>query len=47
MNPAREVKTKTLKQDEGKRLPFSAEEVQTLLASIETSEMIGLRDRLS
>lgn len=44
MNPAREVKTATEKQEEGKRLPFSVKEVRTLLASIDTREMIGLRD---
>jgi hypothetical protein len=45
MNPAREVKTERFSRTEGKTPAFVEGEVQTLLAAIEASTHIGLRDR--
>jgi integrase/recombinase XerD len=44
INPAREVKTPKFSRTEGKTLAFSTEEVQKVLASIDTSHVVGLRD---
>jgi site-specific recombinase XerC len=45
MNPAREVKTPKFSQTEGKTPAPSAEEVQKLIDSIDTSNVVGLRDQ--
>ena len=45
INPAREVKTPKFSRTEGKTLAFSTEEVQKVLASIDTSHVVGLRDK--
>ena len=45
VNPAREVKTKKFSRTEGKTPAFSAEQVRTLLKSIDTSHPIGHRDK--
>jgi integrase/recombinase XerD len=45
INPAREVKTPKFSRTEGKTPAFSAEQVRTLLDSIDTSHLIGHRDK--
>jgi integrase/recombinase XerD len=45
MNPAREVKTKKFSRTEGKTPAPEPEEVRALLASIDASCVVGLRDR--
>ena len=45
MNPAREVKTPKFSRTEGKTRAPSAEEVQKLIDSIDTSNVVGLRDQ--
>ena len=45
MNPAREVKTPKFSRTEGKTPAPSAEEVQKLIDSIDTSNVVGLRDQ--
>jgi integrase/recombinase XerD len=45
INPAREVKTPKFSRTEGKTPAFSAEQVRALLDSIDTSHLIGHRDK--
>jgi site-specific recombinase XerD len=45
INPAREVKTPKFSRTEGKTPAFSTEEVQKVLASIDTSHVVGHRDK--
>ena len=45
MNPAREVKTPKFSRTEGKTPAFSTEEVQKVLESIDTSHVVGHRDK--
>jgi integrase/recombinase XerD len=45
INPAREVKTPKFSRTEGKTPGFSTDEVQKVLASIDTSHVIGHRDK--
>jgi site-specific recombinase XerD len=45
INPAREVKTPKFSRTEGKTPAFSTEEVQKLLSSIDTSHVVGHRDK--
>jgi site-specific recombinase XerC len=45
INPAREVKTPKFSWTEGKTPAFSTEEVQKVLASIDTSHVVGHRDK--
>ena len=45
INLAREVKTPKFSRTEGKTPAFSAEQVRTLLKSIDTSHVIGHRDK--
>jgi integrase/recombinase XerD len=45
INPAREVKTPKFSRTEGKTPAFSTEEVQKVLASIDTSHVVGQRDK--
>ena len=45
INPAREVKTPKFSRTEGKTPAFSTEEVQKVLASVDTSHVIGHRDK--
>ena len=45
INPAREVKTPKFSRTEGKTPAFGPEEVQKVLASIDTSHVIGHRDK--
>src|ERR1700730_18150462 len=45
INPAREVKTPKFSRTEGKTPAFSSELVRTLLVSIDTSHLIGHRDK--
>src|ERR1700737_1439669 len=45
INPAREVKTPKFSRTEGKTPAFSTEEVQKLLTSIDTSHVVGHRDK--
>jgi site-specific recombinase XerD len=45
INPAREVKTPKFSRTEGKTPAFSTEEVQKVLQSIDTSHVVGHRDK--
>lgn len=45
MNPAREVKTEKFSRSEGKTPAFSTEEMTQIFSSIDTSSILGLRDR--
>jgi site-specific recombinase XerD len=45
INPAREVKTPRFSRTEGKTPAFSTEEVQKVLESVDTSHVIGWRDK--
>jgi site-specific recombinase XerD len=45
INPAREVKTPKFSRTEGKTPAFSTEEVQKVLNSIDTSHVVGHRDK--
>jgi site-specific recombinase XerD len=45
INPAREVKTPKFSRTEGKTPAFSTEEVQKILASVDTSHVVGHRDK--
>jgi site-specific recombinase XerD len=45
MNPAREVKTEKFSRTEGKTPAFDTEQVQKVLDKIDTSNVVGLRDR--
>ena len=45
INPAWEVKTPRFSRTEGKTPAFSTEEVQKVLASIDTSHVVGHRDK--
>jgi len=45
MNPAREVKTACFSRSEGKTPAFEPNDVQKVLESIDTTNIIGLRDR--
>jgi site-specific recombinase XerD len=45
MNPAREVKTPRFSRKEGKTPAFARDEVRFLLGSIDTSDVIGHRDK--
>src|ERR1700722_5904281 len=45
INPAREVKTPKFSRTEGKTPAFSTEEVHKVLASIDTSHVVGHRDK--
>jgi site-specific recombinase XerD len=45
MNPAREVKTEKFGRSEGKTPAFTTEEIIQLFGSIDTSSLIGQRDR--
>jgi site-specific recombinase XerD len=45
INPAREVKTPKFSRTEGKTPAFSTEEVQRLLKSVDTSHVVGHRDK--
>ena len=47
INPAQEVKTPKFSRTEGKTPAFSTEEVQKVLASIDTSHVVGHRDKAS
>ncbi|MGL6076762.1 MAG: tyrosine-type recombinase/integrase [Fimbriiglobus sp.] len=44
-NPASPVKLERYSQDEGKTVEITAEEVRRLLSAIDTSSLLGLRDR--
>lgn len=45
MNPAREVKTEKFSRSEGKTPAFPAEEITRLFGSVDTSTLLGQRDR--
>jgi site-specific recombinase XerD len=45
INPAREVKTPKFSRTEGKTPAFSTEEVQKVLKTIDTSHVVGHRDK--
>jgi site-specific recombinase XerD len=45
INPAREVKTPQFSRTEGKTPAFSTEEVQKVLKAIDTSHVVGHRDK--
>ncbi|MEP6755953.1 MAG: tyrosine-type recombinase/integrase [Chthonomonadales bacterium] len=45
MNPAREVKTEKFSRSEGKTPAFTAEEITQLFGSIDTTSLLGQRDR--
>lgn len=44
-NPAREVRTETIKRGEGKTPALEASDMHRLLASFDTASVVGLRDR--
>jgi len=45
MNPAREVQTARFSRHQGKTPAFGPKDVQNVLQSIDTTNIIGLRDR--